>query len=217
MALGAEHEHPAGGERLLLQACDLITDLLRLVLALLAFQTGQFLLDTHVGIAAELNVGTTTGHVGRDRDRARNARLRDDIGFLFVIARVQDREYLGLLGAFVTRIECGKGIRVGEVVRLPTLLAQHLGKRLGFLDRGGAHQHRLAPQLAVFQQRDDRAVFLGIGAVNFVILIVADHRTVGRHLDNTQIVDVEKLVRFGQRGSGHAARACRTCGNNSGR
>ena len=72
---------------------------------------GKFLPDAHVGIAAELNVGAAAGHVGGDGDGARHAGLRDDVGFLLVIARVEDGEHLGLGGALVAGIERGEGVR----------------------------------------------------------------------------------------------------------
>ncbi len=100
MPFGAEHEQAAGRERLLLQARDLFADLRPRAGPCRARpirDVGKLLADAHVGVAAELNVGAAAGHVGRDRDRARHARLRDDIGLLLVIARVQNREDLGLL------------------------------------------------------------------------------------------------------------------------
>ena len=87
---------------------------------------------------------------------------------------------------------------------LPALLAQHLGELFGLLDRGGADQHRLALDLALLQERDDRAVFLHVGAVDLVVLIVARERHVGRDFEDFEIVDVEELVGFGQRRAGHA-------------
>jgi hypothetical protein len=42
----------------------------------------------------------------------------------------------------------------------PSPACAAFGKLLGLLDRGGADQHRLAALLAIFDQRDDRAVFL---------------------------------------------------------
>ena len=54
----------------------------------------KLLTHAHVDIAAELDVGAATGHVGGDGDGARHAGLRDDIGLLLVVARVQDREDL---------------------------------------------------------------------------------------------------------------------------
>ena len=96
---------------------------------------GELLADAHVDIAAELNVGAAAGHVGGDGDGAGHAGLGDDQGFLLVVAGVQDGEYLGLGGAVVAGIERGKGVGVGEVVRFPAGLAQHVGELLGFLDR----------------------------------------------------------------------------------
>ena len=50
---------------------------------------GDPVLQPVLGVAAELDVGAAAGHVGRDRYRAGYARLRDDVGFLLVVARVQ--------------------------------------------------------------------------------------------------------------------------------
>ena len=41
-----------------------------------------------LGVAAEHDIGTTAGHVRRDRDRTELTGLRDDLGFLFVVLRV---------------------------------------------------------------------------------------------------------------------------------
>ena len=128
----------------------------------------------------------------------------DDVGFLLVVARVEHREDLRLLGALVAGVERRERVRVGEVVLLPALLAQHLGELFGLLDRGGADQHRLALDLALLQQRDDRAVFLDVGAVDLVVLVVARERHVGRDFEDFETVDVEELVRLGQRRAGHA-------------
>ena len=207
MPLGAEHVEAAGGQRLFLQARDLRADFVgaRALLALArVLDLGDFLADAHVGIAAELNVGAAAGHVGGDGDRARHAGLRDDVGFLLVIARVQDGEDLGLGGALVAGIERGKGVGIGEVVLLPAGLAQHLGELLGFLDRGGADQHRLAALLAVLDQREDGAVFLRLRAIDLVVVVEAHHRHVGRHFQHFEIVDVHELVGLGERRAGHA-------------
>ena len=75
---------------------------------------------------------------------------------------------------------------------------------LGLLDRGGADQHRLAARLAVGDQRQDGAVFFIRRAIDLVVLVVADHRHVGRDFEHFEIVDVEELVGLGQRRAGHA-------------
>ena len=69
-------------------------------------------------------------HVGGDGDGARHAGLRHDEGLLLVIAGVEDGEDLGLAGAIVAGIKRGKSVGVGEVVRLPAGLAQHVGELL---------------------------------------------------------------------------------------
>jgi hypothetical protein len=97
MALRAEHEKPAGGERFFLQPRNLRADFIgarRLLPLAVVFNIGDFLADAHIGVTAELNVGAAARHVGRNRDRARNAGLRDDVGFLFVIACIEDSEDL---------------------------------------------------------------------------------------------------------------------------
>ena len=75
MALGAEHEEAAGGERLFLQPRDLRADFAGEAFALGVRDVLDLLLDPHVGVAAELNVGAAAGHVGGDGDRSGNAGL----------------------------------------------------------------------------------------------------------------------------------------------
>ena len=136
-------------------------------------------LEQHVGVAAELNVGAAAGHVGGDGHRAGNAGLGDDMRLLLVIAGVQ------------------------HLVR-DLVLLQELRQDFRFLDRGGADQHRLAALLRFLDQRDDGPVFLLRRAIDLVVLVVADHVHVGRHLDHVEAVDVHELVGLGRRRAGHA-------------
>ena len=70
-----------------------------------------------IGISAEQNIGTSTGHIGRYRYCALTPRLGDDGSFTFVILRVQDL--------------------------VPDAhLLQKRRQSLGFFDRNGANQHR---------------------------------------------------------------------------
>jgi len=55
----------------------------------------EFLANAHVGIAAKLDIRAAAGHVGGNGDRAGHSGLADDIRLLFVVARVEDGEYLG--------------------------------------------------------------------------------------------------------------------------
>ena len=49
----------------------------------------QFLLGHELRIAAQQDVGTAAGHVGRDRDHALASGLGDDLGFALVKLGVQ--------------------------------------------------------------------------------------------------------------------------------
>src|SRR6516225_4631799 len=140
--LGAEHIEAAGGKRLLLKTCHLFTDVdgARVLLARpRIFDASDLLTDAHVGISAELDIGAAAGHVGGDGDGARNAGLRDDICFLFVVAGIQDGKDLGLGSTLVAGIKRYERVWIGEVVLLPALLAQHLGQLLRLLDRRRAN------------------------------------------------------------------------------
>ena len=57
----------------------------------------RFIGQTHLDVAAQLNIGASSSHVGGDGHRARHARLRDDRGLLLVMACVEDlvRNFLG--------------------------------------------------------------------------------------------------------------------------
>ena len=205
MALGAQHEQAAGLQGLVLEASDLGADFLGPPGALgLVGHVGELLADAHIGIAAELDVGAAAGHVGGDRNGARNPRLGDDIGLLFVIARVEDREHFYLRGPLIAGIKRREGVGISEVVLLPALLAQHLGKLLGFFDRRGADQNGLPAFLALLDQRDDGAVFFDRGAIDLVVIVEAGERHVGGDFQHLEIINVEKLVGLGQRRSGHA-------------
>ena len=74
--------------------------------------------------------------------------------------------------------------------------------------RGGADQNRLAAFGRLLDQLDDGTVFLFRGAIDLVVLVVADHVHVGRHLDHVEAVNVHELVGLGRRGSGHAGELC---------
>ena len=61
------------------------------------------------------------------------------------------------------------------------------------------------PRLAgLLDQRRDRLVFLVRGAIDLVVLVVADARHVGRDLHHVQLVDLGELVGLGHRRAGHA-------------
>jgi hypothetical protein len=68
-----------------------VDELLLTLRQLLGNLVGQGLLARHeLGVAAEQNVRAAARHVGRDRDCSPAACLRDDLGFLRVVFRVED-------------------------------------------------------------------------------------------------------------------------------
>ena len=110
------------------------------------------LLARHVfGVAAEQNVGAAARHVGGDGDGALAAGLRDDLGFLRVVLRVEH-----------------------DVLR--ALLLEHARDTLGLFDRDRADQHRAALFGGLDDVVDDRRPLLFLGAIDEVGFLDADHR-----------------------------------------
>ena len=180
MPLGAEHEEPAGCQHLSLLRFDFGFDLRGLCRSLLlVLDRGQVALQAHFQVAAELDVGAAAGHVRGNRDRARHARLGDDVGFLFVVARVEDLVFDFAL--------CEMG---GQLLRL--------------FDTDRADQNRLVDLGAFLDLVDDRRIFFLAGAVDLVVGILADHRLVGRRVDHFKAIDLAEFGSFRQRRAGHA-------------
>ena len=139
----------------------------------------QKLAGHEIGIAAEQNVRAATRHVRGDRDRAFTAGLRDDLGFTFVMLRVE------------------------HVVRYAHA---HQAARDQFrvFHRNRAHQHRLALFVTLLDLFDDGVPLLRQRAIDHVGIVPAHHRHVRRNHDNFQFVSRMKLAGFGFRGAGHA-------------
>ena len=132
-----------------------------------------------LGVAAEHDVGAAARHVGRDGERAVAARLRDDLGLALVLLGVQ---------------------HVVADAAVLELRREHLAG----LDRDRAHQHRLAALVALLELVDHRLPLLVLGAVDDVLVVLADHRAVGRHDHDVELVDAGELGGFGVGGAGHA-------------
>ena len=166
--------------------------------------SGEFLRDAHLDVAAELDVGAATGHVGGDRDGARHAGLGDDIGFLLVEAGIEHGEqFRGFAGAR-RGIELQQRLRLREI-DLPIALRYHeFGELFGFLDRRRADEHRLHVLVGVLDLVDDRFQLLGRGAIDLVVLVETPDRHVGRNLDHVELVDLGEFVGLGRGGAGHA-------------
>jgi hypothetical protein len=136
--------------------------------------------EARFGVAAELNVGPAARHVGGDGDRVRHAGLRDDQRFLFVVFGVE------------------------HLRRDLLVLAQQIGEHFRFFDGHRAHQDRLAARVTLFDQLDNGGVFFVGRPVDLVVLVDADARHVGRHVDHFKAVDGAELFFFRHSGPGHA-------------
>ena len=129
-------------------------------------------------LGGELDVGTTTCHVGGDGHGAGTA---------------CEGYYLRLL-----LVEFG-------IEHLAVNLAhvEHSLEQLGNLDRGGADKHGTACVAELDNLLDDGGVFLLLGLVDAVLQVETGHGTVGRDGHHIEFVDVPKLTRLGLGGTGH--------------
>ena len=134
-------------------------------------------------VAAKHDVRAAARHVGRDGDHLGPARLRDDLRLAGVLLGVQHlvREVVGTL--------------------------QHPGEQLGALDRGRAHEDRLATRVAILDVLDDGVVLFLVGPEHLVEAVVAYHRPVGRDHHGLQAVDLLEFVGFRIGRAGHARQA----------
>jgi hypothetical protein len=187
--LGAEDVEPAGlahalplllGER----AHPLDLDVPRLLVLLRRVHRGEPALAEvevrdDVRVATQHDVGATSRHVGRHRDRARPPGLGDDLR----------------LG----RVELGV-----EHVVLDALAGEQLGEVLTALDGGGAHEHRLLLLDPLGDVLDDGAELGLLGLVDEVALVLARHGPVGRDGHDLELVDLVQLGRLGLGGARHA-------------
>ena len=65
-------------------------------------------------------------------------------------------------------------------------------------------QHRLAGLVAVLDLARDRRPLAVLGLVDLVVVVLADHRPVGRDLDDLELVDLHELGGLGEGRTGHA-------------
>ncbi len=137
------------------------------------------MLDFFLGVTAEHDVGTATGHVGGDGHGARPAGLGDHLRLALVLFGV-------------------------EHLVLDLFLGEPLGQILGGLDGGGTHQHRRATLHAVAHRLDDGVEFLLQGQVDQIVGVLTDHRPVGGNHHHVHTVNLAEFHRLGVGGTGHA-------------
>src|SRR4051794_3423879 len=187
--LGAEDEQAAGLEHALAVGLDppldpgVVVVPLTIVLgrARLEAELEERLMGLVLGVAAELDVDAAAGHVGRDRHGARAAGLGDDVALALGVLRL--------------------GVQHGV---LDAALVEPAREQLRDLDRDRADQDRLALLVAPLDLARDGAPLAFLGLVDEVVLVLADHRPVGGHLDHLELVDLHELGGLGERRAGHA-------------
>jgi hypothetical protein len=175
VTLGTDHMQAAGGEHLLVARRPRLAHRGARRVVGLGAEFGELCLE----VATEHDVGAAAGHVGGDGDPTGASGLGHDLRLALVLFGVQ---YL---------------------VRDAVLL-ELLRQVLGGLDRHGADQHRLAALVAVPDVLDDGVELLGLGQVDQVAVVGADHRHVGRDHHHLESVDGLEFVRLGVGRAGHA-------------
>ena len=132
-----------------------------------------------LGVAAEHDVGTATGHVRGDRDGAQAPGAGDDLGLTRVVLRVEN-------------------------LVLDALLGQQARQVLALLDRHRADEHGLTGLVAAGDVFDDLRELRLLIFVDEVGLVLADHRLVRRDRHDAELVRRHELGRLGLGGTGHA-------------
>ena len=177
MTLGADDAQAAGSTNLLLL---LGANLLGLSQGLGALLVGGVLgsgVDAvvaqdverqEVGVAAQQDVGTTTGHVRGDGDGTQTTGLGDDGGLALVVLGVED-------------------------LVLDAAAGQKTRELLGALDGDGTDEHRLALGMAGNDVLDHGVELDVDGAVDQVVPVIADDGPVRRDGLHRQLVNLTEL------------------------
>ncbi len=126
----------------------------------------------------QLDIGTTTCHVGSNGHRTALTGFRNDFGFLLVQFRIQ---YI------VRNLTQGK----------------HLAQHFGYFYRCRTYQYRTTCIDHLLDFLDNRLVLFTFGLIDTIVHINTGNRTIGRDNHYIQFIDVPKLARFGFRRTGH--------------
>ena len=118
------------------------------------------------------------------------AGLRDELGFLRVVLRVQHDVLVGAAA--------------GRRAALQAAPVEHRRQLLGLLDRDGADEHRPALRVLVDDLGDDRVPLLRLGPVDEIGVLDAAQRPVRRDDDDVELVDLGELFGLGVGRAGHA-------------
>ena len=144
----------------------------------MAFRTDNGKTARSFHFRAQLDVRTTTCHVGGNGYGAAQTGFGHDVGFLLVQLCVQN-------------------------VVLNLTHGQHLAQHFGDLYGGGTYQHRAAGFYHFLDFFDDGFILFAFGLVNAVIHVIAGNGAVCRDNDYVQLVDVPKFTSFRFGSTGH--------------
>ena len=126
----------------------------------------------------QLDIGTTTCHVGGNRYNTCPTGLRNNLCLLLVQLGVED-------------------------IMLDLTKRQHTTQELGDLYTRRTDQYRTTLVHHLHDLVNDRVVFLTLGAVDTVVHIVTRDRLVGRDHNDIQFVDIPELTCLGLSRTGH--------------
>ena len=126
----------------------------------------------------QLDVGTTTGHVGRDGHRAGLSGMRNHLSLTCMLLGVQH-------------------------LVLDAAQAEHTAQELGGLDVSRTDEHRTALACEFYDFCYDSVIFRLLCLVDEVVLVDAGYRPVGRDHHNIELVDRPELACLSLRSTGH--------------
>ena len=129
-------------------------------------------------LIVQLDIGTTTGHIRRDRNGIVYTGIGNDLRFHFMELSVQD-------------------------IVLNARSLEHLREKLGYLDRDRADQNRLSLGVSLFDCFNNRLVLFSLGLVDRIFIVHTDDRNIGRDLNNIHSVDLAEFLFLRERGTGH--------------
>ena len=183
--LGAEHTHQVVLQRDIEDRRSRVTltsgtsaQLTVHTTALMALRTDDSETSGFLHLRRQLDIGTTTRHVGCYRHNARSARFGNDLRLLLVQLGVED-------------------------IMLDLTDIEHLAQQLGYLDGSSTDEHRTALVHHIHDLVDHGIVFLALGAINTVVHVNSGDGFVGRDDHYVQFVNIPELTCFGLCRTGH--------------
>ena len=144
----------------------------------LGTDNGQTACCLHFG--RQLDVGTTTGHVGGNGHGT--ALTSQCHNFRFLLVQLGIQHIMGNLAH-----------------------GQHLAQHFGDFDRSGTHQYRAASLDHLHDFLNNSLVFLTLGLVDTVVHVDTGNGTVGRNHHDIELVDVPEFAGFGFCRTSHTA------------